>query len=632
MEKTMINWSVNGTSQIGVKAFGQAFFWKAFTMKRLIPSWRYFLTAGIAGIIFAMSPGMDCWAQDSTVSSVNTIKKSDKKPETIIISDMSKCTPPSALTRVYEKDKWQLHDYETDHGVKGIMVSALPEHKVSELKLPLGAEGLYKIYLGIHYTRPHVAHEHCSYGAVEVKLSGDSGFRRVAFPATGKEQYKEIHESYWKSADLAGQSLIVRQQQYPYNRYHIPEDAGYPITLKDRGDMSNISYVRLVPLSEEEKRQWQSAQPRQETRKLAAFFCTGQFTGHTRGSYTYHPTSKESIKDEFEPYANSDFKILLFEAMRGNLCVYNTKIGDIGTKDNRWQKNWVDPLAELTKLSHANGMKIFAALRMIGVQMPMNRQPISLASHYRRHPEWAQLDREGIPASNWSLAFPEARKYWLSLLAETLEYGTDGVCLYLQKGLPLTGYEEPVVRSFQKKYGTDPRKLKKDDKRLQSHAAQYYTQFIREVRALVDKYPGRKLAVVFKMADINTPRPYFDVETWLKEDLVDYLLPSSGNLPGSDLMKKWRKIGGDDLHIWFRLRSEDDYVEKAKEYYETGADGLSIWDSERQHARIGFWAGIQKLGHIDQLDRLKKESKSYYRKIDLKKLDGLSTQSSYKEG
>jgi hypothetical protein len=224
MEKIMIYWSVNGKSQIGVKAFGQAFFWKDFTMKRLIRSWCDFLTAGIAGIILAVSPGMDCWAQDSTVSSVNTIRKSDKKPETIIISDMSKCTPASALTRDYEKDKWQLHDYETDHGVKGIMVSALPEHRVSELKLPLGVEGIYKIYLGIHYTRPHASDEHSSYGSVEVKLTGDTGFRRVGLEVedaeidSDTERYKSMHESYWKIADLTGESLIVRQQQYPYNK------------------------------------------------------------------------------------------------------------------------------------------------------------------------------------------------------------------------------------------------------------------------------------------------------------------------------------------------------------------------------------------------------------------------------
>jgi len=616
-------------------------------MKRLIRSWCDFLTVGIGGIILALSPALDCWAQDSTVSSVNTISKSDKKPETIIISDMSKCTPASALTRDYEKDKWQLHDYETDHGVKGIMVSALPEHRVSELELPLGVEGIYKIYLGIHYTRPHASDEHSSYGSVEVKLTGDTGFRRVGLEVedaeidSDTERYKSMHESYWKIADLTGESLIVRQQQYPYNRYNIPEEIGYPIILRDRGDMSNFSYVRLVPLSKEEKRQWKSWQPREETRKLAAFFCTGQFTGHTRGSYTYHPTSKESIKDEFEPYANSDFKILILEALRGNLCIYNTKIGDIGTEDNRWQESWVDPLAEFTELAHANGMKIFAALRMIGAQMPMNRQPISWARHYWRHPEWAQLDPEGIPASNWSIAFPEVRKYWLSLLRETLEYGTDGVTLYLHKGLPLTGYEEPVVRSFQEKYGIDPRNLTnwlphdpyiKEDPRWEAHSARYYTQFIREVRALVDEKPGRELAVVFRMKNARTPRLYFDVETWLKEDLVDYLLPSSNDNPDLDLVKTWRQIGGEDFKIIFRLNSDENFAVEAKMHYEAGADGLSIWDSERQHAKIGRWTQIQKLGHIDQLNRLIKESKSYYRRVRLKILDGLSTKYSYKEG
>jgi len=613
-------------------------------MKRLIPSWRDLLTAGIAGIILAVSPGLDCLAQDSMVGSVNTISKSDKKPETIIISDMSKCTPASALTRDYEKDKWQLHDYETDHGVKGTMVTALPEHRVSELKLQLGAEGIYKIYLGIHYTRPHASDEHSSYGSVEVKLTGDTGFRRVGLEVedaeidSDTERYKSMHESYWKIADLTGESLIVRQQQYPYNRYNIPEDIGYPIILRDRGDMSNFSYVRLVPLSKEEKRKWKS---REENRKLAAFFCTGQFTGHTRGSYTYHPTSKQSIKDEFEPYANSDFKILILEAMRGNLCIYNTKIGDIGTKDNRWQENWIDPLAEFTKLAHANGMKILPALRMIGAQMPMNRQPISWARHYRRHPEWAQLDPEGIPASNWSIAFPEVRKYWLSLLRETLEYGTDGVTLYLHKGLPLTGYEEPVVRSFQEKYGIDSRKLTnwlphdpyiKEDPRWQAHSARYYTQFIREVRSLVDEYPGRELAVVLRMEDAQTPRHYFDVETWLKEDLVDYLLPSSNDNPDLELVKKWRQIGGEDFKIIFRLNSDEHFAQEAKMHYEAGADGLSIWDSERQHAKIGRWTQIQKLGHIKQLDLLIKESKYYYRRVRLKILDGLSTKFSYKEG
>jgi hypothetical protein len=329
---------------------------------------------------------------------------------------------------------------------------------------------------------------------------------------------------------------------------------------------------------------------------------------------------------------------MILEAMRGNLCIYNTQIGDIGIEDNQWQDSWVDPLKIFTQLAHDNGMKILPALRMIGAQMPMNRMPISWARHYWRHPEWAQLDPEGVPSSNWSLAYPEARQYWLSLLRETLEYGTDGVTLYLHKGLPLTGYEEPVVRSFQEKYGIDPRTLAsedpyiEEDPRWQVHSAQYYTQFIREARALVDEYPGAELAVVFRMEDAQTPRPYFDVETWLKEGLVDYLLPSSNDNPDLALVNKWRRIGGEEFKIIFRLNSDEAFAREAKAHYEAGADGLSIWDSERQHARIGKWSEIQQLGHVDQLDSLIDESPTYYKRRYLKMLDGLSTKYSYKEG
>ncbi|MHC4344366.1 MAG: hypothetical protein ACYSUP_06750, partial [Planctomycetota bacterium] len=175
-------------------------------------------------------------------------------------------------------------------------------------------------------------------------------------------------------------------------------------------------------------------------------------------------------------------------------------------------------------------------------------------------------------------------------------------------------------------------KLSRDDPRWRSHNAQYYTRFVREVRAMLDEKPGRELAVVFRMDDAQTPRHYFDVETWLKEDLVDYLLPSSNDNPDLDLVKKWRRIGGEDFRIIFRLNSDEDFAVEAKMHYEAGADGLSIWDSERQHAKIGRWTQIQQLGHINQLDRLIKESEYYYRRVRLKILDGLSTKYSYKEG
>jgi hypothetical protein len=471
-----------------------------------------------------------------------------------------------------------------------------------------------------------------------VKLTRDAGFRRVGpehktvdedgTTKLGEDDpdiNKAITEAYWKTADLTGQSLTFRQMPYPYNR---PEHAR----------IANLSYVRLEPLNEQERRQWQEAQPSDQTRKLALIFCTGQYTGHTRGTYTFHPTSKDWFKDEFEPFANSDFEILIFEALRGSSCVYKTRIGSLGTEDNRWQDNWVDPLAELTKLAHDNGMKIFASMRFIGPQYPMNVGPIAWAPNYWKHPELTMRNRDGIPITNLSLAYPQVRKYWLSLLRETLDYGTDGVQLHLNRSEPYVFYEEPVVESFKEKYGQDPRKLSVEDPRWLAHSAGYLTQFIRQVRELVDEKPGRELGITISGRKNGQPAHYeenhCDVETWIRERLVNYIM-ATPHLH-TYLLKKWRKIGGDSVHLWPdlmpRAQSAASYARLAKKYYEAGADGLCLWDGERRTARISEWAAVRRLGHIKQLERLIKQGPSYYRAVALKYLGGFDVKWSFKDG
>src|SRR5262249_22297860 len=142
-----------------------------------------------------------------------------------------------------------------------------------------------------------------------------------------------------------------------------------------------------------------------------------------------------------------------------------------------------------------NGMKIFTSMRMIGPQYPMNRAPIAWARHYWRHREWTKRDRDGVPLTNLSLAFPGVRQYWLGLLREALAYGVAGVQLHWNRATPFVFFEEPVVQSFQTKYGTDPRTLPEHDQRWQSHCAGFVTQFVREVRSLLDERPGRELGV-----------------------------------------------------------------------------------------------------------------------------------------
>lgn len=529
-------------------------------------------------------------------------------------------------------------DYEAVDGTKGCMVSAVPEEDCGELTLPLGVTGPHRIYLGTHDAKSKYEGS-SSYGRLDVKLSGDPGFRRVGpedetrnadgttkFGGDAEGGDKVITEAYWKTADLTGQSLIFRQPQAPYNR---PEHA----------QLANLTWVRLDPLTEDESRRWTEEKPTDDTRRLGLIFCTGQFTGHTRGTYTFHPTSREWFKDEFEPYANSDIELLIFEAMRGNFCLFKTAIGDMGTKDNQWRDEWVEPLAEFTRLAHADGMKLFASMRMIGPQFPTNRAPIAWARHYWKHPEWTRRNQEGKPISNWSLAYDGARVHWLGLMREALERGIDGIQLNLNRSEPFVFFEEPVVQSFQERYGEDPRALSLDDPRWLAHSAGYLTRFIREVRALVDEKPGRELAVTISGRDRKGDDSFYsenncDVETWIREGLVNYVMATPYLHP--DLLRKWRALAGNKVHLWPdlmpRAQTAADYARLARTYYEAGADGLCLWDGERRTARITEWAAVRRLGHRDQLGRLEEEGPSFYRGVDLRYLGGFDVEWSFKDG
>jgi hypothetical protein len=171
-----------------------------------------------------------------------------------------------------------------------------------------------------------------------------------------------------------------------------------------------------------------------------------------------------------------------------------------------------------------------------------------------------------------------------------------------------------------------------------AHSAGYVTQFIREVRALLDEKPGRELGVTISGRENGGEAHYSenhcDVETWLREHLVNYIMATP--YLHASLIAKWRRIAGDSVHLWPdvmpRAQSAASYAKLAKAYYAAGADGLCLWDGERRTARISEWAAVQRLGHIAQLDRLIQEGPSYYRGVDLKLLGGFDVKWSFKDG
>lgn len=565
-------------------------------------------------------------------------------PGTLIRSDMSCCTPTTRLSRTPRAGCWQLVDFETEDGIKGVMAFAHPDDAPGEITFPLEAEGRYHIFLGINYTRTpfgDVMHtvEYPLDGQLCVKLTRDEGFIRVAaeimwrhaemFKAkTGREMvmWKSVQETYWKTADLTGQSLVISPPNPPFNKPELRQ-------------ASNLSYVKLIP-AEKNIVSAGLAPSVPSTRRIALLYCTELLSGDTASSSMYHPTELQWFRNEVQFLKDSDVGILVFEAIRGNLCLFKTHIGDVGTSDGNWPAAWVDPLRAVTRLGHKQGLKVFASMRFIGRGFPMGRNPISRDRYLKQHPQWAKRDRDGVMLSGLSLAFPEVRRYWVDLAREALDCGVDGVQVHLNRSFPYVFYEEPSIHSFKEAYGEDLRGLPLDDPRWVEHNRRFLTIFLRELAALVKEKRRKELAVTILPPPLDEVKPdyelkqCYDLKSWLTEGLVDYVMPN-GRIT-AEHVRRWKAWSGGKVQVWTDLEPRtmpgEAYAKIAASCYENGADGLCLWDGERRLPRTSEWAVICKLGHRDLLGKLAVEAANYYRRVPLKYLDGLSAEFSYLDG
>ena len=84
----------------------------------------------------------------------------------IYLTDMSKCTPTSALSETPQPKHWRLIEYESEH-LSGTMILAGPLTEAPEVTFPLGLTGWHAIDVG--YWPPHLG---CvDLAAVKVRLT-----------------------------------------------------------------------------------------------------------------------------------------------------------------------------------------------------------------------------------------------------------------------------------------------------------------------------------------------------------------------------------------------------------------------------------------------------------------------------
>ncbi len=556
------------------------------------------------------------------------------KGDVTLVSDLSVCSPASALSRKWQPGHWKLLNYEAE-GVSGTLLSAGQNTAVPDVSCALAGDGWYAVYFGLM--------SKYSESRLEVRLKRETTFSLLTHHnmveaklerrdiELGAHLYSTKHfdELFWKYVRLdgAGEAIVLRQLkvQVTPGAAEAPGNRFVPCWL---------GYIKLVRLLPGEVESLTADRRRRDTRRLFAHNDSYGSTSWLRFQ------SEADIRREIEPFRDTDFARMYWEAGMGDVTYYPSKVGSLFTLDwmadhyrlrdrlagetyAQFRARNVDPFRVALDYCHEIGLEFHASYRVAGFYFPAPEDEWNAPGLYLRHPEWRCRDRNGRPIPRLSYAYPGVRSFVLQLLREVVSYPVDGICLLYNRRLPLLGYEAPLVEEFQKKHGVDPRTLPETDPRWLEQCAGVLTAFMREVRTMLREEQVRQgrtkpfevTAVVVSSRAENYEQG-IDLERWVAEDLLDTLVPYSSAAGISSDLASWEDPRSADfflrltrgthcrlaLNLMPRQIAPEDYKRRAQALYAAGVESLFFWDCYQRNNFDASWTTLTRLGHQDELN------------------------------
>ncbi len=519
----------------------------------------------------------------------------DPRSKPVIISDLSVCQPPEALATRRGRGHWKVLPYTTSE-FSGKCVHALFKTGAPELTLPLNAKGWHAVYLGLGRGFSNVE------SVVRVKLSDDIAFQH-RMPKEGPCAGEEV---LFKCADLTGQSLHIAQQSAGLSREAL------------------VYYVKLVPLTDAEVAAVQRERCEPETKRLI-----GTIDGSTF-LYSRMPTTKAELLEQFEPFRDSDFGTIWWAYAGADLVNYRSRLGTIpGTRTDDFAREGdrcftkaVQTLIaagiDITKVAvdacHDMGMDIHISMRPGAWSGPVHHgmEDWAASDFFLAHPEWRCRDRAGRWMTKMSFAVPEVRQHLLGIFREVLESGPDGVNILYNRGMPLIVFEDAFCDRFRELHGEDARTVPENDPRIYDLRAELLTQWMREVRQLLDEFQReRGLKKRLALSAMCLPRTDecriygLDVACWVREGLIDQIGVKNFSTEPFDIA--WYKsiTAGTGIPVYpgmtaHRQPNTQEVLRRAVEWMDAGADGLLFWDPEVSAIDGLYWPMVSRMGHLEE--------------------------------
>lgn len=358
-------------------------------------------------------------------------------------------------------------------------------------------------------------------------------------------------------------------------------------------------------------------------------------------------SSPETFRKKILQYKETNVKIFEFCVTVGRYANYKSKATTIFGGDGEPFPRSIDslaaarmrvfvdegknPLEVAGQACHEIGIKCFAGFRM-APDYDIKYDGEDLAKIFNGkfwwdHPEYRVRDRKGNDLTKMSFAFKEVRQFWLSWIREVLTLDVDGINLDFLRHPPFVGYETPAVNGFIKQYKVDPRTLNTDDPRWLEYEAEIMSGFMAQLHSLLrtDSIArGRNLEVSIRIDQAKYKSQGLDIERWIKEGYVDILIVAQEALGGYvfDLKPFVKMVKGSKCKVFFgeegiltghdltsdedrkakrtktipsrRQMSLDEYCERARRWYDEGADGIYIFNDSDNYSVLKILGDTRK--------------------------------------
>lgn len=549
--------------------------------------------------------------------------------DSVLLTDFSKAEPASALIMGHrEKGKWRLIPFSTKDA-QGTALSIYSQTSPPVVNLPLAARNWHAVYIGLATVSGGFD---IGPNGIKARLSDEPVFKRIACNLELLPNRRSvIQEQFLTVADLQGQSLEIS-----------------PLP----GRPANVCYIKLVPMTENEVQSWKSRNSSSRPRTSIA-----TFDGHS-WIWPYRPRTVAELQEEFRGFEDSDIGKWWFQITGADLTCYPSQVGNIpgdGTTDfptstyalqtrtlQELFKKGINPLQVARESARAQGAEFHVMLRPAGWKGSMPYEETFNSKFYDAHPEWRCIDRDGTPTFYMSYAVPEVRKHLLEVIRETLALQPEGVGFLFNRGMPMILWEDAFCKRFRDRHQADAREVAEDDPRILALRAEIMTEFLTEVRTLLDEkasQQGRQERYRISLGTFSKEEDNkkfgFDLPLWIERGLVDELAVAwfayhtSFSAPDMAYYRRittGTKVGVYPFVISWKTGKPRELCQKVTDFYAAGASGIAIWDPQVEkgwHERSpgNVFDVLSRLGDRDRIARWTKQGVPQPLTVPLTRLD-----------